>query len=103
MYKLSDPHVYKLFPDKSESHYAVIFNQGAWQGSSKHFGVFDESKSESKLIILGTLNYNDLPLKLQRVVLSTDKSVIAAESYFSPAKRGISYWLAYDFTNSISY
>ena len=105
MYKYYDPHLKKIYPNKSLSGYAAMFNQGALQGGSEYFGVVDESKTESNLIILGPLSFIDSPLALQRVVVSSDGSVIASESLFRPdgQEDRIPYWLAYDFTNSISY
>ncbi len=44
-----------------------------------------------------------MPLQLQRIVISTDESVVAAESYCDINNKKMSYWLAYDFRNSISY
>jgi len=104
-YTFFDPRLQKIYPDKSEPRYAVLFNQGALQGDSTHFGIINEGNSESKLIILGPLRFVDIPLAFQRVIVSSDGSVVASESLFRPYNQEdwIPYWLAYDFTNSISY
>ena len=102
-YTLFDPHLYKIYPDISISGYAVVFDQGAMQCSSRHFGIIDKKGKESNLIILGTLDYVDIPLRFVRFVLSFDGTVIASESYCGLDKGTTSYWLAYDFVDSISY
>ena len=102
-YSLFNPHVYKVCSDKSGSRHAIIFNQGALQGYELQFGIIDESKTEPNLTIIGPVNYTDTSFHLIQIVISADKSVIATESYYGLDGGEISYWLAYDFTNSISY
>ena len=102
-YSLFNPHVYKVCSDKSGSRHAIIFNQGALQGYELQFGIIDESKNEPNLIILGPVNYTDTSFHLMQIVISADQSIVATESYYGLNGGSISYWLAYDFTNSISY
>ncbi len=102
-YSLLATRMTKIYTNESNSRCAVVFSYGALQGYTLYVGVVDESKSGPNLTILGPVYYNDIPLKLESVVISSDGSVVAAKSNFYFGQKDTSYWLAYDFKNSICY
>jgi len=103
MYRLDGTRLAKISIEDSKSQYVVVYSRGAWQGYTLCFGVVDENKSESNLTILGPVYYADMPLNLESVVISSDGSVVAAQSDIGIVKGCKTYWLAYDFDNSICY
>jgi hypothetical protein len=105
-YGFSNQYLLKIYPNKSESYYAVVYNEESKDGDAQYLGVIDERKKESNLIILGPLYSiveSSSALKFQRIVFSEDGSVIASESDIKIQERKMSFWLAYDFENSVSY
>jgi hypothetical protein len=98
-YAFYSPRVKRIYTPDSGASYAVLFNQGALQGSSDYLGVIDESKEDPNLIILGPVRFTDITLFFQRIVISLDKTVIAAELKYNSKP----FWHAYDFANSVCY
>ena len=98
-YAFYNPRVQRIYTPDSGASYAVLFNQGALQGSSVYLGVINESKKDPDLIILGPVDFVDISLFLQRIAISLDKTVIAAELTYNSKP----FWHAYDFTNSVCY
>lgn len=99
MYTFCSPRVQRIYTPDSGASYAVLFNQGALQGSSVYLGVIVESEADPNLIILGPVDFVDIPLFFQRFVISLDKTVIAAELKYDSKP----FWHAYDFANSVCY
>lgn len=99
MYTFGSPRIQRIYTPDSGASYAVLFNQGALQGSSDYLGVIDESKEDPNLIILGPVRFSDITLFLQRIVISLDKTVIASELEYNSKP----FWHAYDFANPVRY
>jgi hypothetical protein len=99
VYSLFRPRILKVHPDKSKPDYAAVFKWGALQGGTLYFGANTHEESESKLQIIGPVNYVDYPLRLQRIVVSSDETFVATES----SHRSDFLWLAYDFQNCRAY
>jgi hypothetical protein len=102
-FTFSDPWICRISPDDSKPSYAVVFNRGALQGASTYLGVLDANTANRDLVVLGPLWFNDIPLSCHRVVISSDKSVVAAESFWRKDPELRRYWLAYDFAQSTRY
>ena len=99
MYTFYSPRIQRIYTPDSGASYAVLFNQGALQSSSVYLGIVDESKEDPNLIILGPVDFVDITLFFQRIVISLDKTVIAAELTYNSKP----FWHAYDFANSVCY
>jgi hypothetical protein len=78
----------------------VLFNRSPYHETIS-FGVVNGNKFDPNLTILGPISSNDLSLHFQRVVISSDKTVIATESIIKIKET--SFWLAYDFLNLTPY
>ncbi len=103
IFKVSSPYVCRIFPDDSKPSYAIVFNQGGLQNGSEYLGVLDANKANLGLVVVGPLDFVDIPLSPVRIVISADRSVVAAESSVREAERLHPYWLAYDFAQSTRY